>query len=243
MVARFIGLALACALSLQCAQVPKESVELSATIGRDLAEVHRAHRELAEVLFARMRSDVNRFVDEVYAPYQVRTVMDRQWALAHSDSEAERNASILLAINAAFEPDAPAQLQANVLAGMGLMVSRIQADIESKREELLSPLNAQEAEVLGSIDRAYDQLHYANSIVTGHLSSVAKVHETQADLLAAIGVERDLRTQVAGKLASAADDIDKLVAGAEKAENRLDQAEENAKKLKRLVEGMLDEND
>lgn len=28
-----------------CAQVPKESVELSVTVGRDLAEVHRSHRE------------------------------------------------------------------------------------------------------------------------------------------------------------------------------------------------------
>lgn len=33
-----------------CAQVPKQSVELSATVGRDLVTVHNSHRELAEIL-------------------------------------------------------------------------------------------------------------------------------------------------------------------------------------------------
>jgi len=65
-----------------CAQVPKESVELSSTVGRDLAVVYDAHRELAQVLFSRMRHDVNRFVDDVYAPYQIKVAMDRQGELA-----------------------------------------------------------------------------------------------------------------------------------------------------------------
>ena len=34
-----------------CARVPKESVELSATVGRDIAQVYKAHRNLAVVLY------------------------------------------------------------------------------------------------------------------------------------------------------------------------------------------------
>ncbi|MEK7477732.1 MAG: hypothetical protein AAB152_19100 [Candidatus Coatesbacteria bacterium] len=61
-------------LSAGCASTPKESVELSATIGRDLEAVHTSHRELAKLLYARMKQDVNTFVDTKYAPWQIATV-------------------------------------------------------------------------------------------------------------------------------------------------------------------------
>lgn len=49
---------------IACVEVPKESVELSVTIGRDLGDVHRANRELATRYFDRIKDDVNRFGDE-----------------------------------------------------------------------------------------------------------------------------------------------------------------------------------
>lgn len=215
-----------------CARVPMESVELSATIGRDLATVHKAHRELAQILFSRMRHDVNRFVDEVYAPHQIQTAMSRQKELATSSDPQDQKKSLLLAINAAFKSDAPPQLQDAVLKGMGIMVQKIRNDVETMRQELLDPLDAQEAEVLDSIDRAYQQLHYANSIVTGHLSSVRKVHETQAEMLNAIGVDRDLREQVGKNLSIASVKIADLVKAAEKSDAKLEKAEETAQKIK-----------
>jgi hypothetical protein len=223
---------------MSCAQVPKESVELSATVGRDLATVYKAHRELAQVLFARMRRDINRFVDDVYAPFQINRAMIRQGELANSSNREERNKSLLLAINAAFKPGASPQLQKDVLEAMGIMVRKIQNDIESMRKELLVPLEAQESEVLGSIDRSYQQLHYANSIVTGHLSSVAKVHETQAELLKAIGVERDLRKEVGRNIARASDEIADLVEAAESIEDNVNKAEKFAKDLKDTIDGL-----
>jgi len=210
-------------------------VELSATVGRDIAIVHTAHRELAQVLFGRMRQDINRFVDDVYAPYQIRNAFNRQNELARSSDPEDRKKSLLIAINAAFKPDAPQKLQDNVLRGMESLVGKLRADVESMRKELLDPLNAQETEVLGSIDRAYHQLHYANSIVTGHLSSVVKVHETQAELLEAMGIERDIRREVGNYLAKASDTIGNLVETAEKADVKLEKVEENVQKLKEAV--------
>lgn len=232
---RLVFIVLVGLLFAACASVPKESVELSATVGRDLAIVHKAHREIAQILFTRMRSDVNRFVDDVYAPFQIRNAMNRQQQLAISTNSEDRRKSLLLAINAAFKPDASEKLQSAVLKAMASMVQKIQQDIESMRKELLEPLDAQEPEVLGSIDRAYQQLHYANSIVTGHLSSVTKIHETQVELLQAIGVERDLRKDVGENLAKASDQIGALVRAAEAADNKLNKAEESAQKLKDAV--------
>lgn len=222
-------------LASSCASVPKESVELSVTVGRDIATVHKSHKELAQILFIRMKNDVNRFIDDVYAPYQIRTVMDRQYELARSPNPDDKKKSLLLAINEAVKPDASDKLQTAVLKGMGRMVEKIREDVEAMRKELIDPLNAQEEEVIGSIDRAYQQLHYANSIVTGHLSSVVKVHETQAALLKEIGVERDLPKEVSENLAEASDKIAKFVESAEKVDSKLDKVEERAKELKDTI--------
>jgi hypothetical protein len=223
------------ALAAGCAQVPKESVELSATVGRDLAEVHKAHRELAQLLFRRMRKDVNRFVDDVYAPHQIRFVMAEEQKKADSTDPAVRRKSLLLGINAAFKPGASSVLQKAVLEGMAITVEKIRVDVESMRSELLVPLDAQEAEVLGAIDRAYLKIHHANSIVTGHLSSVVKVHEAQAELLDSIGVEKDLRKEVGASLASASEQIGNIVEQAEKADKTLDKAKASADEIKATV--------
>lgn len=217
---------------ISCAQVPKESVELSTTLGRDLAAVQKSHRELATVLFSRMREDINRFVDEVYAPFQIKYVMDRQAELAKSSDPDDREGSLLFAINEAFKPDSSSELQDAVLKGMESMITNIRSDIESMRKELLDPLEGQESEVLSSIDQSYQQLHYANSIVTGYLSSVAKVHDTQVDLLEKVGVDQD---QLGGDLARTSEKIRSLVEKSQKAEKKGELLLENTEKLKNAI--------
>ncbi len=222
-------------LFLGCAQVPKQSVELSATIGRDIAVTQKAHVQLATLLFLRMRQDVNRFIDKTYAPYQIRNAMDRQKQLADSSSQQDNNRSLLLAINTAFSPGAPKDLQSNVLEGMKLLVEKIRKDVEAMRVDLLAPINEQEAQVLASINRAYQQLHYANSIVTGHLSSIVKVHDAQSDLLEEIGVEKDLRKDIGERIAGASKRITSIVDKAENIDSKFTQAESAIISLKDAI--------
>jgi hypothetical protein len=243
---RMIVLLLVAGLLLTaCAQIPMESVELSATIGRDLATMHDAHRALAGLLFARMRQDINRYVDEVYAPFQIKNAIDRQSELAESSDPAERSISLILAIDAAFEADAPPELRKKVSEGMEAMVDSIRKDVEEKRKELLDPLDAQESEAVGKIDAAYQQVLYANSIVTGHLSSAVKVHKTQTELLHMVGIERELSKEVSDNLARVSGKISNLVDAAEEADANLEMIEEGVRKLKEAVEelGMNPEED
>jgi ribosome recycling factor len=218
-----------------CAQVPKQSVELSSTVGRDLATVHKAHRKLAHVLFQRMRQDVNQFIEGVYAPFQIRYAMETDRKLALSQNKDDRKNSLVLAIDAAFQPNASPEQQDKVFKAMGIFVEEIRKDIEAMRRELLDPLDKQEEEVNSSIDRAYQQLHYANSIVTGHLSSIAKVHETQAELLEAIGLEHDLTKNIGESLAKASHDIGSLVEIAEMGEGTVKDVQDNAEKIKEAI--------
>jgi hypothetical protein len=219
-----------------CAQVPKESVELSATVGRDIAITHKAHVQLATILFGRMKQDVNRFVDGSYAPYQIKNAMKRQKQLADSEDINQQKKSLLLAINAAFQPGASEKLQSSVLKGMGSLLKQIHNDVEKMRSDLLNPLNEQEAEAIGSISRAYQQMHYANSIVTGHLSSIVKVHDAQSDLLAEFGIERDLSKEIGERVAGVSVKINSLVNDAEKVDNKLASAESTATSLRSTIE-------
>ncbi len=220
-----------------CAQIPKESVELSATVGRDVTTVYKSHRELAKLLFGRMRRDVNQFVDNVYAPYQIRSAMENDFKNAKSVQEQDRKASILLAINNAFRPDSSDKLQRQVLDAMGFMVSTIQDDIGSKRQELLKPIDDQETFVLAAIDRNYSQIIYGNSIVTGYLASVVKVRDAQNEVLNAIGVDVNLSDVAGKKLAAASDTVSDLVRKAEKAEATSASIDDAFNKLKKAVSG------
>ena len=225
------------ALLAACAQVPRESVELSSTVGRDVTTAHGSHRELAMLLFERMRQDVNRFVDNVYAPFQIRSVMENDFRNARSENERDRQASILLAINSAFKPDASESLQRNVFEAMGLMVSTLREDIESKRKELLKPLDEQEALVLTTIDQNYSQIIYGNSIVTGYLASVVKVRDAQSEVLNQMGLDANLSDTVAKRLVTASSAVTSLVQKAERADATSATIEAALKDLKQAVSG------
>lgn len=242
MIKRFIPALIITLFFAGCAQVPRESVELSTTVGRDLVAVHEAHREAVQLLFTRMRGDINRFIDEVYAPHQINLAMARQQELASSPSQAERNKSLLLAINAAFQEGASPELQDAVLQGMGFMVAAIREDVESMRSELLTPVIEHEQEVMNSIDMAYQQIHYANSIVTGHLASVVKVHDAQSDLLSDIGVNTMLRNFSGETLSGASVKIAELTSAAEQAESNIPEMEKNLEKLKETLRGFKNEH-
>lgn len=204
---------------ISCAQVPKQSVELSATVGRDVAEMHRAHRELCVVLYSRMITDINRFVDDVYAPFQIeQTLKEYQSELSN-------------AIRKASEPDPTGQAQKNAYEFLKIYVEELRNEIESYREEMLAPIRSDRDKFLAKLDTSYQQIHYANSIVTGHLSSIVKVHDTQDELLANVGLE-ELREESGKKLAEVSGKVAKLVDDASKGNEKIDEA---TKKLKDLV--------
>lgn len=189
-----------------CAVIPKESVELSATVGRDIVNVYQAHKELATILFTRMKKDVNAFVDDVYRPYQIGKLLEMDFADANSGEFESMTGSIIDA--AKNSSDFTKQKQA--IGFMNDFVSVVYEEVETYRKILLAPIEEQELEVMAAIDRSYNQIIYANSIVTGHLASVRKVHDAQEDILNKFGVE-NLRTETAQKLSDYSVGVDKIL--------------------------------
>jgi len=202
------------ALGFGCATVPRESVELSTTVGRDVAEVHRAHRELAVQYFKRLVGDINTFIDEVYRPYTIK--------------QAIEDFELLTKIQEASQPGA----SLDVLDVLRVFVEEVAREIEEFRRELLGPVEIQRDEALASLDAAYLQIQNANSIVTGHLASVRKVQDVQDELLKKVNLS-DLRRRFIEGTVALSDQVHDLV---ERARTREESVESIEMKLKKLLE-------
>ena len=179
-ISRFIVLT-ALLFMTACAEMPKEAVELSNTVGRDLEEVHRAHRALANLYFDTIESKVIRFIDNEYRPSYVKL-------FAQNFKLIDQTKLIL-----ANKPD-------DLLIVMQRFVEIAIRDVEAKRSELLGSIIEQRRSVISEIDESHRKIQAAHAIVTGHLASVLKVHEAQAEILNKVGVG-DLRAKITTRTA------------------------------------------
>ena len=213
---RVAAVALALIVLAACDLVPKESVELSNTVGKDLEEVHRAHRALAELHFGSIEREVNSFIDTTYRPAFI-----REFA-----KEFSLNAQVTRILN-----DDPDKLLPVLTRFVEVSVDRI----EQKRVELLAPIQAQKVAVITEIDQAHRQIQAAQAVVTGHLSSVRRVREVQNEILADVGLE-GIREKVAAKTADVSNRVADLVVRAGKVERGQDAVAEKLQKFDEIID-------
>lgn len=201
-------------IAAACAVVPNESVTLSETVGRDLVELHRSHRELVNLLYDRMEASVNALVDDVYAPYQIR----------HTAADAEVQPQLASASASLASSNADAATAA--LEVMATYFDLVRADVEEYRKLLLAPLKQQRAVLLKAVDESYGQVMTANAATTGYLASLVQVKDAQNELLAGLGVP-DLQRRITD--------------GAVELSNKLDAVNRQAGKRKEDLEMFFDE--
>jgi hypothetical protein len=168
-----------------------------------------------------MKADINKFVDEVYAPYQINALLKAD----QQDFKAGDPNSLFYSLDSALKNPTDLKAQNDALVSMEIFLQVTREEIESYRAERMAPILVQEKEMLGAIDRSYNQIHYANSIVTGHLASIVKVYDAQEKILNEFGVE-GLRSEAGQKLADASTKVAELL--------------ENARKIDTKAEGVSD---
>ena len=173
-----------------CAEIPPETMELSDTVGRDLHTLQEANLALVDTLFERMERDVDQFIDTQYRPAYVRKLVE-EFGLVDE---------INLAL--AEKPDA-------VLVVLEDFVSAAVEDVDNKRSELLEKIHQQHNGVRAEVERSFNQVRTAQSVIGAHLASVMKVHDMQNDLLEKAGLE-DARHKIASETAEVARKISQL---------------------------------
>jgi len=172
-----------------CASVPKESVELSYTLGNDLESLHRSYKTLIERYFESLRREINGAIDRVFIPAYINDFVK----------------TVMLVENA--KADRPDLIEA---------WARIAIEtIDNERTKRLAPIEKAEKDLLVIVNDAFDRAVRANATVTAHLNSIRKVKEVQDDILESLKL-KDVREKINNALADASgkakeitDDINK----------------------------------
>jgi hypothetical protein len=186
------------ALSLfGCAEVPRQSVDLSNALGNDLIESRRAHLRLADLYFDKMEADTNRFVDQVYAPYQINKTLEKF------------QKTLVGAITKGADSNSSAEDRSKSLAFLEVYLTEVRNNIEQFREESLAPIRAQRKTIAQQVSDSYTNMSQANAAVTAYLASLVKIKDAQNEVLAKLGAP-GLQDQVAAKLSKASEEIEKL---------------------------------
>lgn len=193
-----IALVAASLLSLVsgCASVPRESVELSYTLGQDLEALHQSHRDLIVRYFDALRSQINSAIDQIFIPTYINDFVTSGKLIQHAQNQ-----------------------RADLIeAWARIAVKRI----DRERRERLQPLYESERELLASVNDAFDKAVRANATITAQLSSVVKTQHAQDELLESVKL-KDLRGKIHDALADASIKAGKITSDINSANSKIEQ--------------------
>lgn len=165
-----------------CASVPKEVVELSYTVGQDLDTVHFSYKELIHTYFDNLRIQTIIFLETSWIPAFLKDYIQT---------------GELVKIARDSDPT-------SVLEGVQDWVEFALENIETKKRELIDPINSDEVALLKIVDEAFSNLIRANATITAHLNSLRKIQEVQDDALKALNL-KELRDKINKALTGASD--------------------------------------
>ena len=202
---------LAVLIFFSCANVPKEVVELSYTVGQDLNAVHLSYRQLIQTHFDGLRKQATGFLDNKWTPIYIKKFI--------------KKGKLVERVN---NPDPNI-----VLLGVRLWAEVAVKEIEKKKKELIDPINKNEEELLNSIDEAFAQLISANAAITAHLNSIRKVKEVQDEALQALKL-KDLRDKINNELIFASDKANEAIEKVKKVEGIVDDLAKKKEELTNL---------
>ncbi len=214
---RFVA-ALFVVLLSACAQVPKESLELSVAVGRDMQEIKKSHIALMNLHFDGLERNINRFVDDVYAPYQIQKTLE------------EFKGPLTTAIQLGAAPNSGKDAQKKAIDLLSVYLEEVRRNIEEYRASKLGPVKTQRSNLLAAINQSYANVETANAAINGYLSSLLKVRDLQNDLLAKLGAP-NLQDQIAQQAADLSAKLETLVKAAQKGEVKVDEAIKRAEGL------------
>ena len=186
-----------------CVSIPDETLVLSKTLGQDLKELKRSHLSTINIYYSNLESKINRFIDDVYSPFIIQFVLEREF-----ESFDNEEASIITDLKLATRAEATQEDTDKALQSIVSFQSIAMQQIAQKRMELMQPIREEQLEILQAINAAYDNAIAANASLTSYLASVGDVKEAQTESLAVIGIDR---AEVDQSMLRASDILDQVI--------------------------------
>lgn len=169
-----------------CATIPGETPELSTELGNRISAIETSHLDLLHKYFDEKRQKVDEFIATEWISYFAEQVFATP-AIESIWSEIVRTNN---------KPD---RLQFLIRTG-----PKLQAKINTKRLELMKPLDDAERVLESTLRKEYQQTRAINNSITSFLISASKTDKNRARYLEMIGVTDQ-------KITSAMDSVDSAI--------------------------------
>lgn len=190
-----------------CISAPKETVELTEIVGRQIAEMESSHEKFVRLYYAKLRNEVDQFMENRWIPQflnkvvegkeeggkQFRAALDKAYKLATLDwNQAVRVQGIQDPEVKSAVVEALKKVAAQERATLGAVLLDFslaaQKEINDRRRTLIQPIDEQERFVLEQLREGYADLLRGNAAIKAHLESVVKVVSTREQLLQKAGL-------------------------------------------------------
>lgn len=218
-----------------CASIPRESVLLSQTVGKDIKQLHNAHRNMLQLYYKKIKDNINVFIDDVYSPYIINHMLK-----AEMEGYKNEEHSLYKAIEDGGKLSTPEATE-NAMSYMQDFLEIVKSQIEEKRESLLSPIETEERELLNTINQSYENVLIANNSLTNYLKSIRKLKETQQEVLSMVGLS-GADTTVINSLMTVSEKVNEAVKVGKKIDVESDKALEEIENLTEKIKNLTNKN-
>ena len=194
-----------------CATIPPESVDLSIELGKRISAIETGHLTLVNKYFDQKRNRVDEFVEKEWVPeFAAQFFSNQQIATLWEQIVRSGNTADRLEFIITLGP-------------------KLQAKINSKRLDLIKPLDDAERMIKQQLRDNYIQALAINNSVTSFLVSAVKVKENQNRYMEMIGVKDQKMAEVLDQVDSA---VETLLGKAEMVTDKAEKAELYYRKMK-----------
>ena len=166
-----------------CVSIPKETVQLSQVINKDLKVLQSSHKTMVTLFYKEITNNINDFIEDVYTPFIINYVLKKEL-----ESYNKKEHSIIGALEDAGKIGGKAETE-KAFNEMTEFLRAANTNIAKKKNELLDPIQKQEAAILLKIDASYKNTMLANLTITNYLESVLKMKESQKEVLSIVGLK------------------------------------------------------
>ncbi|WP_368085629.1 hypothetical protein [Vibrio splendidus] len=178
---KLITLTICTLLSACAATVPKEVVELSYQMEKDMSQVEEAYVTLVRQHVSMLKKQREDYLYREWVP-----VMLEDWIQTGQLIEMAQGTVVYDESMGGFktvtQPDRLSQLSS--ITEWALAASE---EIEAKKRELIQPLEEAEQKLIADIHLSFNLLIQGNQTITAHLNSIREVQDVQNKLLERAG--------------------------------------------------------
>ncbi|MEZ8886171.1 hypothetical protein AB4564_07350 [Vibrio sp. 10N.222.51.E8] len=178
---KLITLTMCTLLSACAATVPKEVVELSYQMEKDMSQVEEAYVTLVRQHVSMLKKQREDYLYREWVP-----VMLEDWIQTGQLIEMAQGTVVYDESMGGFktvtQPDRLSQLSS--ITEWALAASE---EIEAKKRELIQPLEEAEQKLIADIHLSFNLLIQGNQTITAHLNSIREVQDVQNKLLERAG--------------------------------------------------------